>query len=150
MVNLFPENISVLDDKNTVNSEKIIYKLFNNLSDEWYIWHSVEWMEKPDDRPLLFGESDFLVFNPNKGFLILEIKGGAIKRRLKKQIRSQSNKSYSRYIFDDYGAIWTRDYYEKGKFIKNEPLKNNPFMQARKSMFYFLRFYNKYIDSYKD
>ncbi len=150
MVHLFPENISVLDDKNIVNSEKIIYKLFKNLSGDWYIWHSVEWMEKPDDRPLLFGESDFLIFNPNKGFLILEIKGGAIKRRLKKPIQSQSKKSYSKYLLDDYGAIWSRDYYKKGKFIKNEPLKNNPFMQARKSMFYFLRFYDKYINSYKD
>lgn len=150
MVHLFPKNFNLLIKEGAPKSERIFFKIFKCLNNEWYVWHSVEWMEKRKGQPLLLGESDFLVFNPQFGYLILEVKGGSIKRRLISSIRTYPQNTFNDNILDDVEAEWSRDYYdEKGNFIQNKPLKDNPFKQARKSMFYFLRFYADYINSLK-
>ena len=150
MVNLFPKDLEQLDNKGAPPSEQDVYKLFKSLNNDWFIWHSVEWMEKKGTKPLLLGESDFLVFNPNYGFLILEVKGGAIRRRLKNMVNAHPYRTIDRQILEDYEGEWSREYFDhKGTFIENKPLKNNPFEQARKSLFFFLRFYIAYIKSLK-
>lgn len=43
----------------------------------WYAWHSLRLME--DDG--IFGEGDFVIANPERGVLVLEVKGGLIEQR---------------------------------------------------------------------
>lgn len=149
MVNLFPKDLEQLENKEVPPSEQDVYKLFESLNNDWFIWHSVEWMEKKVTKPLLLGESDFLVFNPNYGFLILEVKGGAIRRKLD-MVNAHPYRTVDRQILEDYEGEWSREYFNhKGILIENKILKNNPFEQARKSMFFFLRFYIAYIKSLK-
>ncbi len=151
MVHIFPKDIKSLKREGVPNSEQSFFRIINCLNDDWYVWHSVEWMERKKGQSLLLGESDFLVFNPKFGYLILEIKGGSLKRELLSSLRKNPQKSFGADILNDGEAIWSRDYYDdKGSFIRNQQLKNNPFKQARKSMFYFLRFYTEYIDSLKE
>jgi len=140
MVKLFPKNTEQLIDKGAPESEQKVHNLFKNLNNDWYVWHSVEWLQRKENGFLRLGESDFLIFNPTFGYLVLEVKGGKIKRNL---IRTLPD------YYEDYGGEWSRDYFKKGKFFENRPLKNNPFYQARKSMHYFLDFYRDYINNLK-
>jgi hypothetical protein len=43
----------------------------------WYAWHSLRLM----DRDGVFGEGDFVVADPERGVLVLEVKGGRIEQR---------------------------------------------------------------------
>src|ERR1700730_8953412 len=43
----------------------------------WYAWHSLRLMEGNG----IFGEGDFVVADPNRGLLALEVKGGNIEQR---------------------------------------------------------------------
>ena len=48
-----------------------------HLPTGWYAWHSLRLME--DDG--VFGEGDFVIANPERGVLVLEIKGGLIEQK---------------------------------------------------------------------
>ncbi|MEM5948321.1 NERD domain-containing protein [Spirochaetia bacterium 38H-sp] len=89
-------------------AERIIYSaLKKNLSDKYSIYHSFQWTEDKN----IPRELDFIVVNPDKGFIVLEIKGGTIS------IESDT---------------WYTNN-EKGKYkIKN------PFSQARNGMYFLL------------
>lgn len=141
MVNLYPRDTKTLKDKGAPRSERTIHRLFKCLDDKWYVWHSLEWLKKDEDEKVQFGESDFLIFHPEYGFLVLEVKGGKLKREIKHPWLQAKT---------DFCGEWTRDYYnDKGKMIKNESLKESPFIQARKSMFYFKDFYVDLVKNFK-
>jgi hypothetical protein len=56
-------------------AEVVVYNaLKSRLPAGWYAWHSLRIME--DDG--IFGEGDFLIANPERGMLALEVKGGNI------------------------------------------------------------------------
>jgi len=58
-------------------SEKKVHEaLKSDLPPNWYAWHSLKIRTKEGK----FGEADFLVADPNKGLLIVEVKGGKIKK----------------------------------------------------------------------
>ena len=56
-------------------SELKFYCLLDGLGDDWHAWHSVRWDKK---RSIQSGEADYLLFNPNLGFIVIEVKGGVI------------------------------------------------------------------------
>ncbi|MBE3602866.1 NERD domain-containing protein [bacterium] len=51
--------------------------LKESLPSGWYAWHSLRLMD--DDGT--FGEGDFVIANPDRGLLVLEVKGGSIEQR---------------------------------------------------------------------
>lgn len=58
-------------------SERKVHKaLKDDLPSNWYAWHSLKIRTKEGK----FGEADFLVADPNKGLLIVEVKGGKIRK----------------------------------------------------------------------
>ena len=63
-------------------SERTVFDAINkNLSDEWYVFHSFDYVARGLCRKRWDGEIDFLLYHPEKGFLILEVKGGAVSCR---------------------------------------------------------------------
>lgn len=63
-------------------SERIVFDVIKkNLSDEWYVFHSFDYVTRDPSRRRWDGEVDFLLYHPQKGILVLEVKGGVISYR---------------------------------------------------------------------
>ena len=65
-------------------SERIVFEeIRKHLSNEWYVFHSFDYVtrELNRERKRWDGEIDFLLYHPQKGILILEVKGGAVSCR---------------------------------------------------------------------
>ncbi len=111
MVHKYPETLQELQQrsKNLPRSEIKFYTLLDDLSNDWYAWHSIEWAS---DLRKEHGEADFLIFNANYGFLIIEAKGGLIT--------FENNRYHSRELLSN----------------RKHQLKANPLRQAQKSMYF--------------
>ena len=69
--------------KNTKSNaeRKVFYSLKDLLSDEYTILHSVPvYRRSSKGSRLVDGELDFLLIHPDKGFIVIEVKGGGILR----------------------------------------------------------------------
>lgn len=62
-------------------SEKVVYEFLSNLNDDYTVFHSVKWSKRSHRWKSTWKENDFLIFNPNFGALVLEVKGGEIEYR---------------------------------------------------------------------
>jgi len=67
------------EEFNNSEAERKVYNSLNNLSDDYYVFHSIRWASTNIDGTGHRGESDFLVFNKKLGFLAIEVKGGGIE-----------------------------------------------------------------------
>lgn len=56
--------------------EKIVYDLLSQLDDDFYIFQDRHWIFKNKYKCRTETETDFLLVHPQKGLLILEVKGG--------------------------------------------------------------------------
>ncbi|MEN8123178.1 MAG: NERD domain-containing protein/DEAD/DEAH box helicase [Bacteroidota bacterium] len=65
-------------DPKRPNAEKLIYDALQQLSDDYYVFHSYRWQGSFKER-YKNGENDFMVYHPKLGILIIEVKGGAIE-----------------------------------------------------------------------
>ena len=57
--------------------DRIFESLQSQLPNSYTVFHSVRWVGS--DRKRSQGEADFLVFHPQKGVLIIEVKAGIIE-----------------------------------------------------------------------
>ena len=63
-------------------SEQIVFSVLKeNLSDEWKVFHSFDYLTRDLSYKLWDGEIDFLLYHPVRGFLVIEVKGGTIAYR---------------------------------------------------------------------
>lgn len=63
-------------------SERIVFDAVRDrLSDEWRVFHSFDFVTRDKLLRLWDGEIDFLLYHPERGLLVLEVKGGAISYR---------------------------------------------------------------------
>jgi hypothetical protein len=102
----------VAPDQIIHGSERDVYiALRDQLPDSYRVVHSLPWL-RPDrdaaDAPLREGEADFVIFHPDYGLLVLEVKGG--------------EEMFAR------GHQWFRRLPKRDKPI------TNPFDQARRNM----------------
>lgn len=58
--------------------EELVYESLKKLPDIYYVFHSVYWHRK-DNRAVKWGESDFAVFHPRRGIIVVEVKSGGIE-----------------------------------------------------------------------
>ena len=59
--------------------EQNIYSALEKLSSEYIVFHSVHWHKKSPQGHVKWGESDFAVFHPKRGLLVIEVKSGGIE-----------------------------------------------------------------------
>ena len=102
----------VAPDQIVHGSERDVYiALRDQLPDSYRVVHSLPWL-RPErdaiDAPLREGEADFVIFHPDYGLLVLEVKGG--------------EEMFAR------GHLWFR------KLTRGERKITNPFEQARRNM----------------
>jgi hypothetical protein len=60
-------------------SEKRVYELLKGLSENFIIFHSVQWVKRGHKWKSTWKENDFLILNKKLGMLVLEVKGGKIE-----------------------------------------------------------------------
>jgi hypothetical protein len=75
MARMFPNR---LDDATESYAERALYEAFRDrLPDEVTVFHGARWLVR-DRRRARDGESDFVIVDPARGVLVLEVKGGVI------------------------------------------------------------------------
>jgi hypothetical protein len=65
-------------------AEKRIYvSLKEHLNDEWLVCYSWRWLKHPQNQKTKKqqGEGDFILFHPDCGIIVIEVKGGSIEYR---------------------------------------------------------------------
>lgn len=77
MALIYPKEERFLND-DVPFSEREIYKKLSRLSNDFVIFHSVQWVKKNSEKPFTWYENDFLVIHKKYGILVLEVKGGII------------------------------------------------------------------------
>lgn len=115
MVKFMNDIEDIKELRNIPKGEIKFYNILEVLDDNWLVWFSNEWYYQ-DSNQIDFSEADFLIFNKNYGFVVIEVKGGNI----------------------------TND--NRGKWYTNgKKLKGSPFHQAQNSMFFFRDNYIKAV-----
>lgn len=73
MAQMYPPRIA----EGTPRSERDVFERLAQLDDDYVVFHSVPWQGKRHGKQG-DGEADFVVAHPNRGVLVLEVKGGTI------------------------------------------------------------------------
>ncbi len=60
-------------------AERMVYEAFKKLPDDYCVFYSLLWGKDFQGRHHR-GESDFMVFDPTRGFIVIEVKGGGVRR----------------------------------------------------------------------
>jgi len=118
---MFPANQQIF----AAESERDLYeKLRTELPDDVRVYYSVAWNSDSTDDHYM-GEGDFIILDPNFGFIVLEVKGG--------------------YKIDHSFGQWTL--WETAS--KSRKLNKSPYEQARTSMHTFVQKYReKYYEQF--
>ena len=61
--------------------ERAIYLALEKLPDEVVVFHSIGWERKWDRSRIKRGEADFVIYHPNRGILVIEVKSGEFSIR---------------------------------------------------------------------
>ena len=74
------------------SSEEPVYlALRDQLGNDYTVLHSYPWLRPWRDEALLEGEADFVVIHPQRGILVLEVKGGDVRLDGTRWVRDTSN-----------------------------------------------------------
>ena len=59
------------------DSERRVLARLRELDDDWFVFHNIKWQALRRNRQG-DGETDFALFHPTKGILVIEAKGGDV------------------------------------------------------------------------
>lgn len=112
MAKMYPENLTRHDTLSS--AEKQLFLSFKkNLDNDYIVYHSVHWTQNTNTPR----EIDFVIMHRQKGFVVLEVKGGEI-------------------------LINNGDWFSISRDGKKHSIQN-PFRQAERSLYFLLDFYQK-------
>ena len=120
MAIMHPTNI--IKRKHVPSEEKFFNACRDQLSDKYHVFFSVRWYSEENGKRI-DSECDFLIFNPDYGFLCVECKGG-------------------KGIYVDNDDTWFL--VEKDEDRK---LRLSPYLQAEESMRFFKRYYEEELET---
>ena len=86
------------------DSERVVYEALRGLPMDFVVLHSFPWLRPLrdlTDEPLREGEADFVILHPQRGLLVLEVKGG------KPELRNVS--MTLRHLRDEISVAWDLD-----------------------------------------
>ncbi|GAP11865.1 nuclease-related domain/AAA domain [Bellilinea caldifistulae] len=110
MARMYPQHFpewALKDEK--LSAEKKVYAALSTLPDNYTVFYHVAWQIRSLQQGVEDGEADFIIAHPNKGILILEVKGG--------QIHYDAN---------------LQQWYSKDRYGQEHPIKD-PVNQLRRS-----------------
>lgn len=84
------------EDFNNSYGEKKVYEALQTLDDSYTVFYSLSWIGINEQRTL--GEADFVIVNPEKGILVIEVKSGDIKYTDGEWIQTNTLTGYSKKI----------------------------------------------------
>lgn len=122
MAKIFPERLptSVLEDARR-GAERKLHAALKSLSKAYTIYYSVHWQSDPSNWGIGEGEADFVVVHPDKGVIVIEVKGGSIR------FDAANNQWYSRaasgqeYEIKDPMDQASRSHHELERQLKSLP-----------------------------
>lgn len=77
MARIFPARLRV-DTKSM--AERKLYEAFRDgLTDDYTVFHSIAWLARDTRGGAQDGEADFVIAHPDRGVLVVEVKGGHIR-----------------------------------------------------------------------
>ena len=97
----------------TSYGEKRVYEALKSLPDEYIVFYSLHWNKRNKKNYIEWGESDFTVFHPKRGIIVIEVKSGGIFHR---------------------DGMWTQRNTMSGKITKMK----DPMVQAERSKHTFI------------
>ena len=74
---MIPNNLTFRDFNDSVGEERV-YSALSTLPDKYIVFHSVRWNKKHINGKVQWGESDFVLYDPDRGILVIEVKSGGI------------------------------------------------------------------------
>jgi len=77
MAQMIPNDVSDMDFHGSVGEEKL-YNSLKTLSDDYTVFHSVQWQKRLRSGNISWGESDFTIFHPKRGIIVVEVKSGGV------------------------------------------------------------------------
>lgn len=121
MAKMYPSNIS--NYLPTDSESAVYYQLKIQLPDNFEVFYSISWSEIKKDK-LIKSEADFIILDPEQGFICLEVKGGRVR-------------------------VENGEWYVSDSMHGERHLNVSPYNQAENSMYYFRDVYaNKYNYSF--
>lgn len=84
------------EDNDSFGERQVFQKLLEQLPNEYVVFHSVRWNDRNEKNTVVWGESDFTIFHPEKGIIVIEVKSGGIEcaDNAWSYIRSDNNQKY--------------------------------------------------------
>ncbi len=77
MARMFPNELTEAFSGYTISSERLIFeKASRELNNDYYVFHDLRWYDPQLDDSKKEGQIDFIIANPEYGFICLEVKGG--------------------------------------------------------------------------
>lgn len=116
---------SITKRKHVPSEEKFFNACRDQLSDKYHVFFSVRWYSEEKGKRI-DSECDFLIFNPDYGFLCVECKGG----------RGIYVKN------EDNDETWFLE-----EFDEDRKLRCSPYKQAEESMRFFKRYYEDELET---
>lgn len=79
---MIPDSFEYSETKSG-GEERVYNALKEKLNDEWLVYHSWRWLKNIAQQGIkkYQGEGDFVLFHPNCGIIVVEVKGGTIEYR---------------------------------------------------------------------
>ena len=114
---------SIIEGTHVYSEEKFYNALKEQLNDKFHVFYSVRWYTMKNGVRE-DSESDFLIFNPDYGFLCVEVKGG-------KKVSCNSE-----------DGVWRIDDSQGGRILDKSPYK-----QAEQSMRYFKEYFEEELET---
>lgn len=68
-----------MEEDNNSFGERQVFEVLKKLPDDYTVFHSVRWNDRNAKNTVVYGESDFTIFHPRKGIIVIEVKSGGIE-----------------------------------------------------------------------
>ncbi len=76
MAQMIPQT---MEEDNNSFGERQVFEALKKLPDDYTVFHSVRWNDRNEQNTVVYGESDFTIFHPRKGIIVIEVKSGGIE-----------------------------------------------------------------------
>lgn len=124
MARMYPNQLQNV----TSPAEIRLYEAFRDqLENDYTVFHSVNWQALDGDNRPRDGEADFVIAHPQRGILVLEVKGGGIRHDPDADLWTSIDRSGRSHIIKDpfYQARYS-------KYVLQDELKKMVDMSGRK------------------
>jgi hypothetical protein len=122
MTKIYPQRPpqSIIDDPKR-SAEMKVFQSLKDLPDQYEIFYSMHWQDYSERTGFYEGEADFVVVHPEKGIIVLEVKGGAILYKAELDKWYSQDRAGVYYEIKDPVEQGRRSHYEINKRLETLP-----------------------------